>query len=134
MKYLRLLSAAAVVIVICSSFAVKRANSNVYAFGFAASFKDTVVYLTPIQVLDSVTLDKTTHFLPQRDLYSYQLKNYLEYELGKPGYTCMIFFSKRLKKLEKEMKKLRGLYGKDSGLELRTLTPDKFSFTKPAEQ
>lgn len=36
-------------------------------FGVAASFNDTVVYFTDIQVLDSVKLDKGG-FLPKRDL------------------------------------------------------------------
>ena len=47
------------------------------------SFNDSIVYYTDIQVLDSVELDKNG-FLPKRDLYTYQLKNYLEYNLKKP--------------------------------------------------
>ena len=69
-------------------------------FGIAASFNDSVVYCTEIQVLDSTALDKNG-FLPKRDLYSYQLKNYLEYDLKKPDYTCMIYFSESKKEAGK---------------------------------
>lgn len=71
---------------------MKDKEKAVYAFGVAASFNDSIVYYTDIQVLDSVELDKNG-FLPKRDLYTYQLKNYLEYNLKKPDYTCMIYFS-----------------------------------------
>lgn len=105
--------------------------SYVYAFGVAASFNDSVVYCTEIQVLDSTALDKNG-FLPKRDLYSYQLKNYLEYDLKKPDYTCMIYFSENKKKLEKEAVKVKAKY-KKSTMVLQAITSDKFSFKKPEE-
>mgnify|MGYP006873686016 FL=1 len=81
MKYVRILFAVALVFMVCSAFSFKKGKGEkaVYAFGVAASFNDTVVYFTDIQVLDSVKLDKGG-FLPKRDLYTYQLKNYLEYD------------------------------------------------------
>ena len=82
MKYLRILLAVTLVFTLCSAFSMKKEKEKqVYAFGVAASFNDTIVYYTEIQMLDSVVLDKRG-FLPQRELYSYQLKNYLEYELA----------------------------------------------------
>ena len=92
---------------------------------------DSVVYCTEIQVLDSTALDKNG-FLPKRDLYSYQLKNYLEYDLKKPDYTCMIYFSENKKKLEKEAVKVKAKY-KKSTMVLQAITSDKFSFKKPEE-
>lgn len=88
MKYVRILCAVALVFALCSAFTMKDKEKAVYAFGVAASFNDSIVYYTDIQVLDSVELDKNG-FLPKRDLYTYQLKNYLEYNLKKPDYTCM---------------------------------------------
>ena len=111
MKYVRILCAVALVFALCSAFTMKDKGKAVYAFGVAASFNDSIVYYTDIQVLDSIELDKNG-FLPKRDLYTYQLKNYLEYNLKKPDYTCMIYFSENKKKLEKE---------------------DAFVFTKPQE-
>ncbi len=118
------------VFTLCTAFTMK-SHKPVYAFGIAASFNDSVVYCTEIQVLDSTALDKNG-FLPKRDLYSYQLKNYLEYDLKKPDYTCMIYFSESKKKLEKEAVKVKAKYKKGT-MALQTIAPDKFSFKKPEE-
>lgn len=103
-----------------------------YAFGVAASFNDSIVYYTDIQMLDSVTLDKNG-FLPKRESYTYQLKNYLEYNLNKPDYTCMIYFSESKSKLEKEAVKVQGKYKKNKGMLLETIKSEVFTFTKPQE-
>ena len=91
MKYVRILFAVALVFMVCSAFSFKKGKEGkekaVYAFGVAASFNDTVVYFTDIQVLDSIKLDKGG-FLPKRDLYTYQLKNYLEFDLKCPDRLC----------------------------------------------
>ncbi len=117
----------------CSSFTLKKEkNKPVYAFGVAASFNDTVVYYTEIQLLDSVQLDKNG-FLPERELYAYQLKNHIEYEKNKPDYTCMIYFSDNKAKLQKESGKLKNKYEKTEGIVLEVIVPSEFSFKKPEE-
>ena len=132
MKYLRILLAVTLVFTLCSAFSMKKEKEKqVYAFGVAASFNDTIVYYTETQMLDSVVLDKRG-FLPQRELYSYQLKNYLEYELAKLDYTCMIYFSENKNKLQKEASKVKGKYVKGN-LKLQSIAPSDFSFKKPEE-
>ena len=123
MKHVKIVFAVMLVFTLCTAFTMK-SHKPVYAFGIAASFNDSVVYCTEIQVLDSTALDKNG-FLPKRDLYSYQLKNYLEY-------TCMIYFSESKKKLEKEAVKVKAKYKKGT-MALQTIAPDKFSFKKPEE-
>jgi len=130
MKYVRILCAVALVFALCSAFTMKDKEKAVYAFGVAASFNDSIVYYTDIQVLDSVELDKNG-FLPKRDLYTYQLKNYLEYNL--PDYTCMIYFSENRKKLEKEAVKVKGKYKKSKNMVLQVVKPEAFTFAKPQE-
>ena len=136
MKYVRILFAVALVFMVCSAFSFKKGKEGkekaVYAFGVAASFNDTVVYFTDIQVLDSVKLDKGG-FLPKRDLYTYQLKNYLEFDLKCPDYTCMIYFSENRKKLEKEAVKVKGKYKKSKNMVLQVVKPEAFTFAKPQE-
>ena len=132
MKYVRILCAVALVFALCSAFTMKDKEKAVYAFGVAASFNDSIVYYTDIQVLDSVELDKNG-FLPKRDLYTYQLKNYLEYNLKKPDYTCMIYFSENKKKLEKESAKVKGKYKKNKSIVLMPIDPYAFRFKKPEE-
>lgn len=59
MKYVKILFAMALVLTMCSAFSLKKDHSKtVYAFGIAASFTDTVVYFTDIQILDSAKVSK----------------------------------------------------------------------------
>lgn len=134
MKYVRILFAVALVFMVCSAFSFKKGNKEkaVYAFGIAASFSDTVVYFTDIQLLDSVKLDKNG-FLPKRELYTYQLKNYLEYDLKCADYTCMIYFSENKKKLEKEAAKVKSKYKKNKSIVLMPIDAEAFRFKKPEE-
>ena len=54
MKYVKILFAIALVFTMCSAFSLKKDHSKpVYAFGISASFTDTIVYFTDIQILDS---------------------------------------------------------------------------------
>ncbi len=132
MKYVRMLLALALVFMVCSAFTMKKGDDKpVYVFGIAASFSDTVVYYTPVQLVDSVVLDRHG-FLPRRELYSYQLKNYVEYSLGKPNYTCMIYFSEKKVKLEREATKIIGKYRKDN-VSVQMLDGKDFVFEKPKE-
>lgn len=131
MKYVKIVFAVALIFTLCSAFTMKGGHKSVYAFGVAAAFNDSVVYYTEIQQLDSVSLDKN-NFLPKREMYSYQLKNYLEYDLKKPDYTCMIYFSESKSKLEKEAAKVKAKY-KKSTLSLQAIDPASFTFKKPEE-
>ncbi len=119
----------AAVLAFCSAFTLKEKEKAVYVFGIGASFNDTVVYCTPIQMLDSVELDKNG-FLPSRELYSDQLKTRIESLYHKPNYTCMIYFSEKRSKLEKEAGRLLNSYRK-AGSALQTIEPEAFTFTKP---
>ena len=52
MKYVKILFAIALVFTMCSAFSLKKDHSKpVYAFGISASFTDTVVYFTDIQIV-----------------------------------------------------------------------------------
>ena len=124
MKYVKILFAIALVFTMCSAFSLKKGSHKpVYAFGISASFTDTVVYYTDIQLLDSVHLDKGG-FLPHREL---------EFEMNLPNRTCMIYFSDNKKKIDKEALKVLGKYKKNKSIVLQKIDPEKFRFTKPEE-
>ena len=128
---------ALLVLTLCTSATLKKGDKKkkdvpeqveVYGFGFAASFVDTLAYYTQIQKLDSAQLvDK--RYLDQRYQYSYQLKEYLEGSLQKYDYVCMIFFSPNLKKLQKDFDKLVNKYQK-SGVGLKSIAATEFQFEK----
>lgn len=132
MKYVKTLLAVTLLFTLCAAFTFKGGNKPVYAFGVSASFTDTVVYYTEIQMIDSVSLDKNG-FLPKRDLYSYQLKNYLELEKGLPNRTCMIYFSENKNKLSKEAAKILDKYKKNNSFAPQKINIGDFKFTKPEE-
>lgn len=96
-----------------SSIAVTAKNEakTAYLFGFAASFNDSTVYITPVQQLDSVYITSKSHFLVNRSNYSYQLRDYLEQQ-GAGNRTCIVMFDTNQKKAEKKWNKLYEHYTK----------------------
>ena len=133
MKFIKTLCALLVVLITCSAFSLKgKKDKPVYIVGVSASFTDSLVYFTEIQLLDSVYLDKNK-MLPERSHYSYQLKNYLENEEGLADRTCFVYFSNKKRTLQKEISKMKTKYQKGNTLLIREVNPNAFRFTKPEE-
>lgn len=132
MKYVKILFAVTLLFTLCTAFTPKEGHKPVYIFGISASFTDTVVYYTEIQMVDSVSLDKNG-FLPKRELYSYQLKNHLELDKGLPNRTCMVYFSESKNKLVKEAAKMAARYNKNKTVSLKQIPTGEFKFSKPEE-
>lgn len=113
MKSIKILCFLLLVLMVCSAFSLKGSKGkSVYIVGVSASFTDSLVYFTEIQLLDSVRLDKNK-MLPERSQYSYQLKNYLENEEGLTNRTCFVYFSNSRKKLQKTINKMKIKYQKE---------------------
>ncbi|MEG1839032.1 MAG: hypothetical protein RR220_07065 [Bacteroidaceae bacterium] len=133
MKQSKIVLSALLLLCVCSAFTRKDKVEFdvVYAYGVSASFTDSTVYYTDIQLLDSVRLDKN-NFLPQREVYAYQLKNYLESKKGLKNRTCMMYFSKSKMKLVKDFNKTVVHYKRNKTL-LQQVNAKDFRFTKPEE-
>ena len=117
----------AVLIFMVSSVEAKPLKTNkVYMFGFSASFKDSVVYVTEIQNVQEAWIDTKTKFLLGRDQYSAQLKNYITDKLNQPGRVSMVLFELNKKKAEKLYLKLMKKYQK--GYDVRYVNNKDFSF------
>jgi hypothetical protein len=105
---------------------------HMYMFGFAASFKDSVVYMTEIQDVQKVWYDKKTKFLLGRDNYSAQLKEHFREKMQMPDRVCVVVFAKSMKKAEKKYLKMRKKYLGDakhpSTYEVRYITTQDFKF------
>lgn len=101
---------------------------KLYAFGFSASFNDSIVYFTDIQEIDSAWINEKTKFLISRDNYSYQLKNYFN-NIGEEHRTCIISFALKRKEIEKKYKKMREKYVKSGSYDIRTVETKDFHFT-----
>jgi len=131
MKFIKTVLPAIVMLCVLSSFSLLKKTQPVYAFGISASFTDSIVYYTEIQVLDSVSLT-SEGFLPKREVYSYQLKNYLESK-GEANRTCMIYFSDSQKKIASEFDKVSGKYKKNKAVSFKKIEKKDFQFKKPEE-
>lgn len=128
MRTLKILCSLFLVLMVCSAFSFK-GSKTVYIVGVSASFTDSLVYFTEIQLLDSVKLDKNK-MLPERAQYSYQLKNYLENEEGLTNRTCFVYFSNNKKKLQKTISKMKAKYQKGKTMLVREVNPNEFRFKK----
>ena len=121
-------------LVATASVAREKKNSNktkevsVYILGASMSFSDSIVYLTEIQKLDAVALDNG--FLPHRQYYSYELKDYMIFEENMPGRISVVYFDEKLNKLEKKEQKIKKHLMEKENKIIRYLG-DKFKFVKP---
>ncbi len=128
MKCFKTITLLFVLLLVSSAFKSK-SNDKVYIAGVAASFSDSIVYFTEVQVVDSVVLDKNG-FLPGRSQYSAQLKSYIEDHESLPNRVPIIYFSDKKEKLDKQMKKIKDKYIKGKKSYIRELKSDVFKFTK----
>lgn len=100
----------------------------VYAFGMGTSFNDSTAYLTNVQVIPQASLDKKTKFLIYRDVYSRQLKQYLESQYA-AHQTCTIIFATSRKNAEKEYLKVRRTLKHDKATKVVELEAGSFKFS-----
>ena len=132
MKSLKTIFTFALVLLLCSAFTGRKsAEKPLYIFGVSASFLDSVVYITDIQVLDSIKLE--SGFLPYRNAYSYQLKNYIEQNQQLTDRTCAVYYSLNKKKLSKELSKMRSKYQKNK-IKVKPLDSGAFRFKRAKGQ
>ena len=133
MKFVKIFASLFLVLMVCSAFSLKGKNkeNGMYMAGVSASFTDSLIYFTDVQFVDSVVLDKNK-LLPLRELYSEQLEDYLENNLGMKNRTCFIYFDKKKDKVEKEIKKMKAKYLKEGKSVLKEVGTE-FKFTKPEE-
>ena len=119
-----------VALVAVSAEAKQVRTSSMYMFGFSASFKDSVIYMTDVQQVEGAWIDTKTKFLLGRENYSHQLKEYLADKLQQPERVCMVFFAKKKKKAEKLYLKMKRKYVEKSkgNYDVRYLNERAFKF------
>lgn len=133
MRYTRILCILMAAAFACSLVAKEPKDKNkygVYMAGVSASFKDSLVYFTGIQFVDSAAI-KGKGFLVERAQYSEQLHDFME-RRGMADRTCFIFFGEKEKKLAKELHKLRQKYEKEKGILVMEMD-STFTFKKAEE-
>ncbi|MBP3245218.1 MAG: hypothetical protein J6M59_08980 [Bacteroidaceae bacterium] len=108
----------------------KGKTKPVYGFGYSFSITDSTVYFTEILELPEAKLQKKTKFLENRQMYSDQLKRYLEKgEPAAPDRTCTVFFSKNHATLKSIYLRIRRRNQLDKEIKtVKELTPEQFVF------
>jgi hypothetical protein len=104
--------------------------AKIYMFGFAASFNDSTVYLTDIQIVNAYLVNNRTKFLANREDYSYQLRNYLQSN-GLEAYpTCITMFAENEKDATRKYLKLKERYEKSKKkYSIKSLKDSQFKYT-----
>ncbi len=132
MRYLKYMLFTLLVSVAMGAEAKQLQVPHMYVFGFAASFKDSVVYMTEIQDVQKAWYDTKTKFLLGRDNYAAQLKEHFATKMQQRDRVCVVVFAKTMKKAEKKYLKLRKKYIGDakhpSTYEVRYITTQDFKF------
>lgn len=114
----------------------KKVKRDIYLFGCSASFTDSIIYITDVQVIEGAQVDSKSLVLNNRDSYSAQLRDYLADKKGQPHRTCFVMFSDKAKKITKKLAKLKKLYTlKSPGkYDVRYLKLEDFRFTVVADE
>ena len=103
----------------------------IYIFGVSASFNDSIVYITDIQLLDSAWVDDKTGFLLMRNEYSDQMRRHFTAK-GQLNRTCIVCFAEKEKDIQKKYAKMRKRYMGDKkkrrNFDYRELDEEEFKF------
>ena len=110
-----------------------KGSGEVYVFGVSQALTDTVVFVTTINRVDSLDLERRTKFLPFRSEFSLQLKQFMEGQMGLKHQTACVFYSASRKKLSKKFYKIKKRYLDDKDKRLVMLDEQRFVFKHPLD-
>ncbi len=108
-------------------------EQTLFIFGVSQNLRDSVAYVTDIVAITAPNLLQKK-FFTDRDLYAEQLRVYVEQTFASPHQTAVVFYDKKIVKLEKMRQKLRvKLSGQKLGLDkivVKDIFKDQFQFKK----
>jgi hypothetical protein len=108
-------------------------EQTLFIFGVSQNLRDSVAYVTDIVAITASNLLQKK-FFTDRDLYAEQLRVYVEQTFASPHQTAVVFYDKKIVKLEKMRQKLRvKLAGQKLGLDkivVKDIFKDQFQFKK----
>ncbi|PIN28114.1 hypothetical protein [Prevotella intermedia] len=132
MRYYKFVLIAVILFGLTTTITAKDAYKavKVYMFGFSASFNDSTVNFTDIQAVDAYVENNHTHFLVNRDEYSYQLRYYMESIQPDSNPTCLVVYALTQKNAIKKYLKLQEQYTKKAKIKyiVNAIPTSKFSF------
>lgn len=117
-----------------TSFELVKTEGKTYVFGFAHTLGDSTAYITNINEIDSMRVQKNTKFLPFRSDFSLQMKIYLEEKCGLSHQTATMFFSKNRSTLVKKFNKIKKRYLDSKSFMLKQISDEDFRFVHPLDR
>ena len=118
--------------IVCGAFAEKaKIKTDISIFGVAISISDSVVYMTDMQEIGKVTVEKKTKFLVDRRENSNQLSAYIS-RTRDGRMTTLVSYNLKKKKAEKRYLKIKERFIKD-GYVVKYITKEEFAFTPVRE-
>ena len=103
----------------------------IYIFGVSASFNDSIVYFTDIQIIDSAWIEERGNMLLGRLEYSYQLRSFVNAR-GEANRTCLVAFAFKekdiMKKYQHMKKQFTGSKKRPTKYDVREIDEDEFKF------
>jgi hypothetical protein len=106
----------------------KVVQKPVYMIGVGFSLVDSMVFITDMQLVDSITIEKKTKFLVDRQLYSFQFQRYLEGAYKGGPYVPSVFFSPSRKKMERKYLSLHKRYVQSKDMRMILVDISQFRF------
>ena len=107
-------------------------QKSLYMMGVAISHLDSAVFITDMMLVEGLTVEKKTKFLMDRQLYSLQLKSYLESAYEGGPFVPAVYFSTSKKKMERRYLSMHKRYMQ--GGEMQTVLVDQSQFRFKAEE
>ena len=99
-----------------------------YMMGVAVSHLDSAVFITDMHLVKDLTVEKKTKFLMDRQLYSMQLRRYLEAEHHGGPYTTAVYFSPNRKKMERRYLSMHKHHVKEKQFHIVLVDQSQFRF------
>lgn len=103
-------------------------QQSAYMVGVCMSLVDSAIFITDMHRVDSVTIENKTHFLMDRQLYSFQLKKYLESHYKGGPYIPAVYSSLKRKKMERRYLSLHKRYVQSKELRMYLIDQSQFRF------
>ena len=108
------------------------AERPLYMIGVALSHVDSTVFITDMHLVNGLTVERKTRFLMDRQLYSLQLKRYLDETYKGGPYLVAVYFHPKMKKMERRYLSLHKRYVQSKELNMVLIDQSQFRF-KPEE-
>jgi len=96
--------------------------------GVGISLIDSTVFITDMHLVKDLTVEKRTGFLMDRQLYSQQLRQYLEATYQGGPYIPCVFFSPKRKDMERCYLSLHKRYVQSKELRIALIDQSQFRF------